>query len=106
MKYLPRSPAAHANAVKRGSLYAYYDPGQFRLTTPEADIPTYRWQSKIVAHNFCPNGGCGTFSDSPDFKPNAIWDGKTRRVGVTARVFHKFDAAAPQLEVIAGKNLW
>lgn len=57
----------------RSSLYAYDDPGQFRLTTPEADIATYRWQFKIVAHNFCHNGGCGTSSDSPDLKPNASW---------------------------------
>ena len=92
--------------AKRGTLYAYFEPAQFRLATPEADTATYRWQSKIVAHNFCPNCGCGTFSDSPDFKPDGSWDGKTRRIGVNARLFDNFDAAAAPVQVFDGKNLW
>lgn len=39
--------------AKRGTLYAYYEPDQFRLTTPEADSATYRWNTEKVAHNFC-----------------------------------------------------
>ena len=92
--------------AKRGTLYAYYQPAQFRLTTPAADVATYRWQSKMVAHNFCPTCGCGTFSDSPDFQPDGSWDGKTRRIGVNARLFDDFDAAAAPVQVIDGKNLW
>ena len=92
--------------AKRGTLYAYFEPAQFRLTTPEADNATYRWNSKMAAHNFCPSCGCGTFSDSPDFKPDGSWDGKTRRIGVNARLFDNFDAAAAPVQVIDGKNLW
>ena len=43
--------------AKRGTLYAYYEPAQFRLTTPAADVATYRWDTKTVAHNFCANCG-------------------------------------------------
>ena len=92
--------------AKRGTLYAYYEPAQFRLTTSEADSATYRWNSKMVAHNFCSNCGCGTFSDSPDFKPDKSWDGKTRRIGVNARLFDNFDAAEAPVQIIDGKNLW
>ena len=92
--------------AKRGTLYAYYEPAQFRLTTPEADSTTYRWNSKKVAHNFCSSCGCGTFSDSPAFKPDGSWDGKTRRIGVNARLFNNFDAAEAPVQVIDGKNLW
>jgi hypothetical protein len=92
--------------AKRGTLYAYYEPAQFRLTTPAADVATYRWQTKKVAHNFCGTCGCGTFSDSPDFKSDGSWDGKTRRIGVNARLFDDFDAAAAPVQVIDGKNLW
>lgn len=91
---------------KRGTLYAYYQPAQFRLTTPVAAVATYRWKTKTVAHNFCATCGCGTFSDSPDFKPDGSWDGKTRRIGVNARLFDDFDAAAAPVQVIDGKNLW
>jgi hypothetical protein len=92
--------------AKRGTLYAYYEPAQFRLTTPTIDVATYRWQTKKVAHNFCATCGCGTFSDSPDFKPDGSWDGTTRRIGVNARLFPDFDAASAPVEVIDGKNLW
>jgi hypothetical protein len=92
--------------AKRGSLYAYYEPAQFSLTTPVADVATYRWNTKQVAHNFCATCGCGTFSDSPDFKPDGSWDGATRRIGVNARLFDNFDAASAPVEVIDGKNLW
>jgi hypothetical protein len=91
---------------KRGTLYAYFEPAQFHLTTPTTDVATYRWNTNKVAHNFCATCGCGTFSDSPDFKPDGSWDGKTRRIGVNARLFDEFDAAEAPVQVIDGKNLW
>jgi hypothetical protein len=91
---------------KRGHLYAYYEPSQFELITSKSDLATYRWQSKLVDHYFCPNCGCGTFSDSPDFQLDGSWDGKTRRIGINARLLDNFDAAEAPVEVIDGKNLW
>jgi hypothetical protein len=91
--------------AKRGTLYAYFKPAQFHLTSA-ADIATYRWNTKTVAHNFCATCGCGTFSDSPDFRPDGSWDGTTRRIGVNARLFDDFDAASAPVEIIDGKNLW
>ena len=92
--------------AKRGQLYAYYKPHQFQLTTDANDLATYRWNTNLVAHNFCPTCGCGTFTDSPDFQPDGSWDGKTRRIGVNARLIDDFDAATAPVVVIDGKNLW
>jgi hypothetical protein len=91
---------------KRGMLYAYYKSAQFRLTTPDVNGAVYRWKTMMVAHNFCATCGCGIFSDSPDFKPDKSWDGKTRRIGVNARLFDNFDAAVAPVQVIDGKTLW
>jgi hypothetical protein len=91
---------------KRGALYAYYRPDQFKSTTPDSPPKTYRWNSKLVAHNSCPNCGCATFSDSPAFNPDGSWDGHTRRFGVNARLFEGFVAADAPVTVIDGKNLW
>ena len=91
---------------KRGTLYAYFEPSKFRLTTPVTDSATYRWHTKMVAHHFCANCGSGTFSDSPAFEPDGGWDGTTRRIGVNARLFDGFDAAVAPVTVIDGKNLW
>jgi len=90
---------------KRGTLYAYYTPEQLRLTDVSGDA-VYRWQTKLVAHHFCKECGCGVYSDSPDFKPDGKWDGQTRRIGVNARLFKDFDAAEAPVTVIDGKNLW
>ncbi len=92
--------------AKRGALYAYYRPEQFQLTTPKENVATYRWQTKLVAHNFCGTCGCATFTDSPAFELNGSWDGRSRRIGVNARLFEGFDAAEAPVTVIDGRNLW
>ena len=92
--------------AKRGALLAYFTPAQFHVTTPATDDAIYRWQTKLVAHHFCAECGCATYSDSPDFKPDGSWDKVTRRNGVNARLFDGFDAATTPVVVIDGKNLW
>jgi len=92
--------------AKRGALYAYFQPQQFKLTTSGGPGATYRWNSKLVAHHFCPTCGCAVFSDSPAFEPDGKWDGTTRRYGVNARLFDGLDAAEAPVTVIDGKNLW
>jgi len=47
-----------------------------------------------------------TFADSPAHQPDGTWDGKTRRIGVNARLFDNFDAATAPVTVIDGKSLW
>ena len=42
---------------KRGALWAYYTPAQFRLTSPPENVATYLWGSRTVKHHFC--AGCG-----------------------------------------------
>jgi len=91
--------------AKRGHLFAYYAPDDVKLTDTSGDA-IYRWQTKMVAHHFCAECGCGVMSDSPAFEPDGKWDGKTRRVGVNARLFDAFDAATAPTKVIDGKNLW
>jgi hypothetical protein len=91
---------------KRGTLYAYFEPAQFHPVTSESNDAVYRWKSKLVAHHFCPTCGCGTYGDSPAFQRDGGWDGKTRRVGVNARLIDDFDAATASVTVIDGKHLW
>ena len=57
-------------------------------------------------YGFCIHCGCATFSDSPAFEPDGTWDGRTRRIGVNARLFDDFDAALAPIVVIDGKHLW
>jgi hypothetical protein len=92
--------------AKRGALVAYFRPDQLRDIGVDGLGSIYRWNTKLVAHHFCATCGCATYSDSPDFQPDGRWDKKTRRLGVNARLFDDYDAAAMPMTVIDGKNLW
>ena len=54
----------------RGALYAYYEPEQLTVVRSDADA-IYRWNTKLVAHHFCAECGCTTYTDSPAFQPEA-----------------------------------
>jgi hypothetical protein len=90
---------------KRGALWAYYTPAQFRLTTPVDKVATYRWGSKTVQHHFCAECGCGTYSESPDWSTGKP-DFKKMKVGINAWLFDDFDPDKFPVTVIDGKNLW
>jgi hypothetical protein len=92
--------------AKRGALIAYYQPEQFHVDSSANDDAIYRWNTKQVAHHFCAECGCTTFTDSPAFEPDGSWDKSTRRIGVNARLFDNFDAAEADVEMIDGKHLW
>jgi hypothetical protein len=91
--------------AKRGALVAYFAPAQFVVTSSEAD-GTYRWNTRLVEHHFCAHCGIALYSDSPAFEKDGSWDGRTRRIGVNARLFEDFDAAQAKVVVIDGKHLW
>jgi hypothetical protein len=90
---------------KRGALWAYYTPAQFRLISAPENVATYRWGSKTVKHNFCAECGCGTFSESPDWSTGKP-DFDNPKVGINARLFDDFDLDAVPVTVIDGRNLW
>lgn len=90
---------------KRGALWAYYKPAQFRLTTPIEQVATYRWGSKTIAHHFCATCGCGTFTETPDWSTGTA-DFDNPKISVNTRLFDDFDLDAVPVEVIDGKNLW
>jgi hypothetical protein len=90
---------------KRGALWAYYTPAQFRLTSPAEYVATYLCGSRTVKHHFCAHCGCGTYSESRDWSSGKP-DFKNPKVGVNARLFDHLDLDAVPVTVIDGKNLW
>jgi hypothetical protein len=91
--------------AKRGALWAYYEPAQFRLTTARDRVSTYQWRSYTAQHHHCGVCGCGTYSDLVqwvDGKP----DFSQVKIGINARLLDDFDLAAVPAETVDGKNLW
>jgi hypothetical protein len=91
--------------AKRGALWAYYAPAQFRLTTGIEEVATYQWGSRTVKHHFCANCGCGTYSESPDWSTGKP-DFDNPRVAVNLHLLDDFDLDTVPVTVIDGKNLW
>ena len=90
---------------KRGSLWAYYVPEQFKLTSPPENVAFYRWGSKTVKHGFCATCGCGTFTETPDWSTGKP-DFDNPKISVNSRLFDDFDLDKVEVVVIDGKNLW
>lgn len=91
--------------AKRGALWAYYAPAQFRLTPPPGKVATYRWRTRTVQHHFCATCGCGTYTESPDWSTGEA-DFDNPRVAVNARLLDDFDLDTVPVVVIDGRNLW
>ncbi|MEO8742469.1 MAG: GFA family protein [Lysobacteraceae bacterium] len=57
---------------RRGALLAFFPREALTLKTPEADYATYRFNSKRLAHHFCPNCGIAPFSEGAHPKTGAM----------------------------------
>jgi hypothetical protein len=88
--------------AKRGALWAYYTPAQFKLITAPDRVSTYQWGSYTVKHHYCAICGCGTFSESPDWSKGEP-DFDNPRVGVNARLFDGFDLEPLPVRKMDGK---
>lgn len=89
---------------KRGALWAYYEPANVTIE-PQGTSATYRWQTRIVKHHFCPHCGCTTFTETPDWSTGKA-DFDNMRIAVNARLLDDFDLDAVEIVTIDGKNLW
>ena len=69
---------------KRGALWAYYTPDQFKLTSAPQNVSFYRWGSKTIKHGFCAVCGCGTFTQTPDWSTGEP-DFDNPKISVNAR---------------------
>lgn len=60
--------------------------------------------SKTVKHGFGPTGGCGTFTETPDWSPGEP-DFDNPKICVNSRLFDDFDLNTVEVVIIDGKNL-
>ncbi|CEJ12067.1 Glutathione-dependent formaldehyde-activating enzyme [bacterium YEK0313] len=90
---------------KRGALWAYYRPAQFRLTAPAQHAATYRWNTGTIAHHFCTVCGCSTYVETPDWSSGSA-DFDNPKISINTRLLDDFDLDAVPVETIDGRNLW
>jgi hypothetical protein len=91
--------------AKRGALWAYYDPAQFRLKTARDRVSTYQWGTYMMVHHHCAICGCGTYSEGPEWVDGEP-DFSRPKILINARLLDDFDIEAVPVQVVDGKNLW
>lgn len=57
---------------KRGYLICFVPRERLHLHTPEANLATYRFNTKTIQHHFCPTCGCAPFGEGTDGKGAAM----------------------------------
>jgi hypothetical protein len=87
---------------RRGALYAYYKPAQFRLTTARDRVSTYQWGHYLGQHHHCGVCGCPTYSEFPSFDTGAP-NFDDPRISINARLLVDFDWAALPVKKNNGK---
>ena len=65
VSFAPANVTRVSFCSKRGALWAYYTPQDFRLTTAPDRVSTYQWRTFTGQHHYCAICGCGTYSKSP-----------------------------------------
>ena len=91
---------------KRGALWAYYTPAEFKLLTARDRVSTYQWQHLHGPPSLLRDLRLRhLLARAPDWSTGKP-DFDNPRIGVNARLFDDFDLDAVEVVTIDGKNLW
>ena len=99
--------------TKRGGLWAYVKPDQFRLLTPIENAAQWS-RVELNHHYFCPTCGCSTFGDTPDWSAflqdaeaaQDQFDPTRRHIAINVRVLDDFDFENLPVEHVDGRSGW
>lgn len=90
---------------RRGALWVYCRPDQFRLAQRPQHEATYTWGKHIARLHFCGRCGCTTYNESPTSRDGRP-DFDAPLVAVNARLLDGFDPDTANVQVVEGKDLW
>lgn len=94
-----------SSCTKRGTLAAYYAPGEVELTlTPEA-LAAYQWGDRMMTFHHCTICGSAVFAESDAWTTDEGED-RPARITLNARLFDDFDLEAVAVRHVDGRNGW
>lgn len=82
---------------KKGTLLAFVPAGDFKLTSGEAGLTSYRFNKKVIDHLFCST--CGVTSFARGQKPDG-----TPMVAINTRCIDGVDPAKLQVSFVDGAS--
>ena len=83
---------------KRGALWTYVAPAQFKLISGQDELSDYQFHKKAIHHLFCRNCGIASFATGRG-------EDGTEGVGVNARCLEGVEIEALALTPFDGKSL-
>jgi hypothetical protein len=90
--------------AKVGALWAYYQPGQVRLTRNDSDGA---YEPRMNVHHFCSHCGCTVYTATPTWDPVTHQPDFSRpQWSVNARLLEDFDLSTVEHKSIDGRNMW
>jgi hypothetical protein len=90
---------------KRGMLWSYYEPKDFKLLTAPERSSVYQFGRYVVRHHHCGICGCPTFSENPAWVDGQA-DFSKITIGINARLLDDFDVGSLPVSKVNGKTDW
>ena len=94
-----------SSCTKRGTLAAYYAPGEVALDLTPETLAAYQWGDRMMTFHHCTTCGCAVFAESGAWTTDEGED-RPARITVNARLFDDFDPGAVPVRTIDGRNGW
>ncbi len=70
---LEKAMACNCSICSRKGYLLWFVPMEsLRITTPEGVLTTYRFNKKMIRHQFCPRCGCSPYGTGEDQAGNAM----------------------------------
>ena len=82
---------------RKGSLLAFTPMENFRLTTPAADVSTYRFNKHVIDHHFCAACGVAPYSEGKDPQGN-------RMAAINLRCVPEIDLDTLTIQKVDGRS--
>jgi len=94
-----------STCTKRGTLAAYYAPGEVELTLTPETLAAYQWGDRMMTFHHCTTCGSAVFAEADAWTTD---EGEARpaRIVLNARLFDDFDLDAVPVRHVDGRNGW
>ncbi len=86
-----------SHCQRKGYLLVFIGRDALKLTTPEADLATYRFNRHVIDHHFCPTCGCAPFGFGTDPAGN-------RTAAVNLRCIEEIDLGKVERIAVDGRS--
>ena len=94
-----------STCTKRGTLAAYYAPGEVEFDLTPESLAVYQWGDRMMTFHHCIVCGSAVYADS-DAWTTAEGEDRPARVTLNARLFDEFDLEAVPVRRVNRRDGW